>query len=777
MLLNFLAAEQPIAKSYTLDTNGKIQKKSYPFVYEVTSSEIEVLSLQAALPEITKHAALGNCLLKGALARPLVKESRAGSSNRELKTKWICLDLDGVENYQSVDHFLTNIGCGDVSYILQWSSSMGIENNAGFRCHILMELAKEEHPELLKHWLIGLNLNTPTLSSQLQLTKTNNALRWVLDTTTCQNDKLIYIAPPLLGAGIADPYPNNQRITFVQKPKSLLDLPQPIPGKTILRGKTDARIGELRTLAGLSKKKTTKYAFAGATEYLANPDIATITDSKTERGFTYLNLNGGDSWAYYHPEDNPAFVHNFKGEPAYRTQDLLPDYWAQIVTSRSSYQPNAQGLVYLAFRDFTSGNYYNGTYDQGTDQLKLSQAKSETQLRHFMKQHGQFMGDYVPDWDLIFDPHSTIVIDHVAKTINTYQPSRYFLNPGPKQSGLSCPPTIGRIISHVLGGDAAATNHFTNWLGCVVRSRSNVGTAWILQGTQGTGKGILFHQILSPIFGTSNTTAKRMGELEEQFTGYMENKFVVFIDEMETGRSLYHTKIEAKLKNLIVEPMISIRNMYRGAYMAKNYTNLIFASNKAAIEVHPDDRRFNVGGYQDKRLQITSPEVEVLIPQELDAFFAYLWNYPCDPTRARVPLISAARTQLMDISRTAVDTVSDAILNGNLEFFWDQLPSEKSAASTGETSLLTHAYREIVLRMVDNPVPELTRDEVRTLMEWCVGNMPVSPNKFSALMKHHRIHFVPVWKNGRSVRGIKTTWTIEPTWHSRAKNEIITGAV
>jgi hypothetical protein len=40
---------------------------------------------------------------------------------------------------------------------------------------------------------------------------------------------------------------------------------------------------------------------------------------KMERGFVYFNLNGGDSWAYYHPIDNPTFIRNFKGEPMYRT--------------------------------------------------------------------------------------------------------------------------------------------------------------------------------------------------------------------------------------------------------------------------------------------------------------------------------------------------------------------------------------------------------------------------------------------------------------------------
>jgi hypothetical protein len=40
--------------------------------------------------------------------------------------------------------------------------------------------------------------------------------------------------------------------------------------------------------------------------YLANPGETVVTGVKRARGFAYLNLNGGDSWAYFHPEDNPS---------------------------------------------------------------------------------------------------------------------------------------------------------------------------------------------------------------------------------------------------------------------------------------------------------------------------------------------------------------------------------------------------------------------------------------------------------------------------------------
>lgn len=772
----FLSADKPIVKAYELGPQGELIKHSYPFVYEVTSHEEHPKTLQALAATMQKYAKQGRCMVKGKLQRPLVHESRKGSTDADEKTDWICLDLDGIEGYQTVDLFLEDIGCGDIEYVVQWSSSMGIENTAGFRCHIFMRLAQPTHPQILKHWLQDLNLRV--LDSQLELTKTGNSLRWPLDVTTCQNDKLLYIAPPHLGKGIKDPFPGNQRISYVKKKRQLLTLPAPVPTRDALRDRIDKKVQELRVSAGLPKRKSTKYKFTGSVEYMVSPDSAVITEMKTERGFVYFNLNGGDSWGYYHPEDNPNFIFNFKGEPAYRTEDLLPEYWARLQQNAATYQPNSQGLIYLAFRDFRSSNYFNGYYDTNTGKLELAMAKNESQLRQFMKQHGQTLGDFIPDWNLVWNPHNPHVVDPTKNELNTYQPSDFFLI-ARLPHVTNVPPTIKKVIDHVLGHDPDTIDHFLNWLACIVQFQTRTGTAWVWQGTQGTGKGVLFHQIITPLLAEQNVVSKRMEELESEFTGFMENKFVVFIDEIEAGKSLYHSKVTAKLKNLIVEPTISIRRMYTPAYMAPNFASMIFASNKpASVEIAPDDRRFNVGPYQNAPIQLTATEVDVDIPAELTDFFAFLKQYKADPNRARRPLISAARTTLIDISRTALDTVADALLSGNLEFFWEHLSTATKAQTMSPLVTSRYApFRELVVDLVNTQDPKLTRDDLYTIMEWCVGNMPQSPHKFTALLKHYRIHLTQIWKNNRNVRGIDVAWQPDPNWLAQAQQEIKNGDV
>lgn len=774
-----LEAKQKIVKKYTKQNDGKIVKENYPLISEFSSELTNLTKLDEFLQLLRKVSQEGKCLIKGVLNRDLNNEKRAGATDPDTKTEWVCLDFDGINYSYGLNSLLERLNLGNIDRIVQWSSSMNVESESGIRCHVFMLLDQETHPSVLKQWLQTLNFENEILSSQLQLAKSGNALRYPLDITTCQNDKLIYVSPPIFHPESLDPFPGDSRIEIhTGQQLRKLSIPSKILSTESLRSKHDEHINRLRKEQGLEKKKKAKFLYKGDIEYLANPSAARVTGIKHERNFVYLNLNGGDSWGYYHPDDNPEFIYNFKGEPTYRTSDLAPGYYSQLVREAREGKPDSRGCSYLAFRDFQSATYYNGTYDATTDQVSLAVAKSETQLRQFLTQHGQVMGEYVPDWNLKFDPKDKGPrANFQDKVLNTYNPSSFLKSKITPTTTI--PPVCKKIIEHVLGYDNPTVEHFLNWVACIVQYQERTGTAWILHGTEGTGKGLLFHYILSPLLGPQNTVAKRMEEIESEFTGYMEGKFVVFVDEIESGRNLFHAKITAKLKNLIVEPRISIRKMHQLPYMVENFGNMIFASNKGLpVEVSPEDRRFNVAPFQSKRLNITSTEVESL-SSEIQDLCDYLRSRSADRDKARTPLVSFARSQLIDTGRQSLDVALDALRAGDVSFFWDQLPSKKMDLPVPGlgAQLLENKYRNLVVDIVQNQPTSLSRDEVYVLMEWCVGGMPQTPNKFTTVLKHHSLHLEPIWKDGRTVRGVKTTWVCESTTLAIMMSEISSGLV
>lgn len=758
MQLHFLKADVPLTKSYTLK-QGNIETNAYPAVMNFTSMDVSVKDLNEFATEIRKYAALRHCLLKGQLGRPLVNESRAGSTESGAMTDWVCLDVDGVDA-KTPDDFMAMIDMADLSYVVQYSASYQIKDQL-LRCHIFLQLSKPMPAPLLKQWLKDLNFIVPELNAGLSLTKTHMALRWPLDITTCQNDKLIYIAPPTLN-GVKDPFKTGrlgQRIQFVKKRVQLLGIKTQISSTSDNREREIEKINELRELAGVPARKYT-YKMHGALEILAKPDSAVITEMRQERGFVYFNLNGGDSWAYYHPEDNPDFIHNFKGEPAYLTKELLPEYWAQLVGQAS--RTSSTGVTYLAFLDKRSGSYQRGTYDNGTDVLDLYIAKNETQVRHFAKQVGLPLGDYIPEWEVSFDPHDNVRVDLPNRTINTFVPTVYMTNV-PK-GVKAVPKTIMKVIDHALGNDPAITAHFLNWLAFILQERAQTKTAWLLHGTQGTGKGILMNNILRPLFGFNQTAARRMEEFNEPYNGYMEQAFIVFVDEVQTSALKNERGVIAKLKNFITEEKVVIRQMYQSGYEAQNYSNWIFASNMPdPISIEQGDRRFNVGAYQGQKLQITKAEIEQ-IHKELQQFHDYLQLLKIDVAAVSTPLETESRQTLIDISEEVMDTVVGNLLGGNMSYFVEALPTNDAYKSNMLKFNAVEDYKKVLEDLMTRAVAtrnshcNISRDELHTLFNYTVGNMPDSPNKFTGRLKHHRIQVKKVSIDGKTQNGIQVEW-------------------
>lgn len=775
MNLTFLSASMSLTKSYILQPDGSISKSSYPHAYEFTSHPVSCPDLPSFHAALTKHAALGHCLLKGVPNKPLVNESRAGSTNTQDATDWLCLDVDGMPSTMAVsngdlvrqvpytvDDLLAELGLGDVSYIVQWSASYGI-NNQDLRCHIFLRLDRAVSAPIIKQWLIHANLSIARLRDCQQLTKTGNSLTWALDVTACQNDKLLYIAPPVL-KGVKNPLGKSPRIALVKKTKDSFSFPQGVNG-TKNRALTDKRILELREQAGMPPRKL-NYKVVGGNEILIKPDVCDATEIKQDRGFVYFNINGGDSWAYYHPENNPDFIYNFKGEPAYQTKDLLPEYWRSLQQAGS--RESSDGLTYLAFCDRLTGTYWKGFYDKDTDTLDINPAKTLVILEHFMKQHGMVLGDFVPEWDMVFDPSSTTTVDFDNKVLNTFQLSEFMKRePRPVDK---CPPTIFKFIHHALGSDLEITEHFLNWTACILQTRDRTLTSWVLHGTQGTGKGVVVDKILRPIFGFGQTTVRRMEEFKQPYNAYMRQCFLVCVDEVQTRSLLDESGVMANIKNFITEPMITIRQMYASPVEVRNYTNWIFSSNKSdPIQIDREDRRTNVAKYQPEKFYKTAadlakwPQDLAKINKELQSFHDYLFHFKVDATAAATPLITEDRTALIAIGENAIDTVSNALLGGDMEFFIDQLPtSAKPITNMMEQNKLDDykATLKDILMRADALTGKcnIHRDELWQLFERTVGKMNTSPNKFTSLLKHHRVHVKKVWLHDKAVMGITTVF-------------------
>ena len=763
-VISFLGASVPLTKSFVALKSGAIQKDAYPLVSNVTSYDEEITTPVEFFKAIKHHATQGHCLLKGTLSRPLIQESRRGTTRTDDVTEWICLDFDRHE-CADIESELTRLGLGDVSYVLQYSASHGTPGTEGtISAHVFMLLSAAIAAPELKAWLMDINLKH--LKDTIHLSRSKMLLSWPLDITTCQNDKLLYIAIPKF-SGMKDPV--KDRITLV--PKKLHTLPVArIGGAHINALKVAERklLNELRKAEDLPLR-TAKTSWVGTVEIQNKPDVCTVTETRETGEFVRLNLDGGDSWAYWHHRDNFELIHDFKSDTWYKTKDLVPAYYGDLIEKRKALTstPTEEGDLILAFRDLKTAEYFNGLWNPNTNKLELYRARNETQLDHWMRSHGRVIGDYIPVWEMCYDPLADWVVDEPNHRVNTFRSSPYFYLEPNAQAKF---PAIELLIKHLLGiepGDEALYEHFINWFAVVFQRKGTSNhplTAWVMQGNQGTGKGSLFNKVITPLFGFDNVFAAGVQNVEEGFNGWLQNKLFIMIEEVDVDDFKDKGRISAKLKTYITEPKVPFRQMRQTATYMDTYASFIFASNKKQpVHIEESDRRYNCGNFQRAKLNYPG---DAAIESELEAFAQYLLAHKADRQAADTVMQTAARERIQRLGVSSIEQTCRDILDGDFDALWMSMPDERLLNESGVRTPHTddaQAYAILMRRIFDEIRLEtsgsLTRDELQLIMQYNIGSMPKT-NKFTSLIRHHGIETKQIRRNGNKTYGIDVTWRI-----------------
>lgn len=765
-----LSADEPLVKAF-----DAYDVSPYPMAYKFTSTKHSVNTIEDLHKLITATAKTKSCLIKGTLNRDLNDESRAGSTVTSDPTQWVCFDLDKVENYKTPDMFMKDIGLGDVSYVVQYSSSFGIEiegvpYDQRLSCHIFCMMDRPMSAPVVKEWLKHLNFTTDKLRSDLQLTKTKCALSWPLDITTCQNDKLLYIAPPTCKGGAKDVL-GAKRIQIVIRKKPHFSVPD-FPGPEKNRIEQERLINLLRADEGLHTRRnsTSLKTHKKGTSYLDNPGEAVVTDIKEARGYVYLNLNGGNSWGYYHPEDDFEFIHNFKGEPTYLTKQLLPEYFEQ--KSKQDYLEKVvhegarelpDGRVVFAFREKESDSYYNGVLFQDGF-LDLHKTGSKDKLSDFLAQYNLTLPGIIEDWSIRYSPVTKERYSLEDKWVNTYCPGEV-----PEVKGSWS--TIEALLVHALG--ASSKNdpllaHFINWLAFIYQTGELTKTAWLFQGTQGTGKGTLFSHVFSPLLGRENTKIQTADVLEGQYTEFLKGTQLLLIDEMEVDEIATGRNVANKLKSWIVEDMVRIREMYAAPQWHNNFCNwLLFTNSNTPLYLDDQDRRFNIGYYQKKPLRDVvqvGEEYFGTLGAELPAFAYHLANLQLDERAARTPMETEAKKELKKLVATNTDEAFAALAEGDIHYFWSQIPDNMAFASASMQQLYDVA--EDALKWITRHAEGsrgTPREIIQPLVEMVKGERFRSPSQFSRLLGKHHMPVVVMQnpETKKSARSVEIDWKID----------------
>jgi Family of unknown function (DUF5906) len=321
--------------------------------------------------------------------------------------------------------------------------------------------------------------------------------------------------------------------------------------------------------------------------------------------------------------------------------------------------------VYGGVNDPTTGKFVEG--------LKLKPIKGFTGLAQLCGLFGKPLIDpqQMPLGVFEFRPG---VAPQVKKTaagfeINTWTPPALREN---ACSFDSVPPTVRKLLLHVLGDDESVYKHFLNWLAVAYQTCDRTGTSWVIAGCPGTGKGILFEHVLTPLFGEDYCIAKTAQHLEEQFNGWFSKCVLLCIDEAKVA-GFQAAQVEEALRRYITERFISVREMRATAVSVRNYCNVVLTSNDPRpISLPEGDRRYNVAPRQEKPLQGDMEKMIADLRSEMPRFAGYLASCKIDAEKARRPMRTEEREKTIENSASTPERIARAIKAGDLDYFLEE---------------------------------------------------------------------------------------------------------
>lgn len=152
------------------------------------------------------------------------------------------------------------------------------------------------------------------------------------------------------------------------------------------------------------------------------------------------------------------------------------------------------------------------------------------------------------------------------------------------------------LLQHIrrvwCSNDQRSYRYVIGWMANVIQKRGKNGTALVVKGPQGAGKGIVV-QKLGEIIGREGDHFFHAHNIEDvlgTFTHNLRAACLAFLDEATYGGNIEQAQ---RLKKLVTEPTHIINGKYQPSYTVDSFLNIIIASNdKFVVPCEPRQRRF-----------------------------------------------------------------------------------------------------------------------------------------------------------------------------------------
>jgi hypothetical protein len=210
--------------------------------------------------------------------------------------------------------------------------------------------------------------------------------------------------------------------------------------------------------------------------------------------------------------------------------------------------------------------------------------------------------------------------------------------------GAAAQPILRHIREVWCVGDTMQANWVLSWLAQMVQQPcSKPGTALVLRGKEGVGKGILAGLLLRRLLGPAFVQITQPGQVTGRFNSIWQSKLAVFADEAFWAGD---KPAEGVLKGLITEPKLAVEYKGKDVVEIDHHARVIFASNSEwVVPAGETARRFCVLDVAEKYRGDETYFKALQAAVEGDgaaSFLAYLKSYDITGVNLRKPPVTEA---------------------------------------------------------------------------------------------------------------------------------------
>jgi len=418
----------------------------------------------------------------------------------------------------------------------------------------------------------------------------------------------------------------------------------------------------------------------------------------------------------------------------------------------------------VVFIDTLNSQFLGGCVEPGQTEFVVRPLNAGTHVTQFCKSHKIPIPEVFPRARYEMKFHSDHVINFDGGYVNKYIAPAVLRTPVPTGHTPQCPPTINKILRHVTAGDRQILEHLVNNLAHLVQTREKMIVSYLFQGVEGTGKGFLFDQIISPMFGRNYCAQTDQDAFGNQFNSFLTENVFVLVNEVSgdfvtTKRKNLHT-IE-KMKTAITDTRVQIEEKGQDRYNGLNQCSFIFATNRRhGLILAEDDRRFNVAPRQEQKIQDMPwwqgyETMVTIVESELQEFVWYLKQYDVDEAQTVEVMNNEPKRMLQSLSKTGADVFFERVQAGDLEWILNNIPKsgEKTVIEYSDHSLTFHTLEDTLMK--SNKIPQKTLCALYNL----INKKDLSVEMYGRLAQEHGMPLPKTIRLGKLVDwGIAIDW-------------------